>query len=260
MKIILLCLTLFFLSIDSYAEVLLRCQPTYCDIYIEGLIRPQDLEAFKNITESYKREKGVRFSGGSLKPLGIVIPTVYLNSSGGDVMTALAIGDLMYENQFIAKMDLGANCSSACVFILASSVIRTPLSADINIHRPYLSSTDTSFAQIASNFAKIERIAVYQFKRVGVSAELWDAMMRVPPETTRRLSIEEIQRFGLLGADPAYEDATDSRSAKRLGITKQGYLRRKAIREKCLENERAKNPDPYLYPKQYIYCSELAGI
>lgn len=261
MRIILVCLTLFFLSIDSYGEVLLRCQPTYCDIYIEGVIRPQDLEAFKYIIKSYKQEKGVRFSDGSLRPLGIAKPSVHLNSSGGDVTTALAIGDLMYETQFIATVDLGASCSSSCVFILASSVIRVPVSADINIHRPYSSSTDTSFAQAASDFAKIERIAVYQFKRVGVSTELWDAMMRVPPQTIRQLSIEEIQRFGLQETDPAYQDAMDSRSAKRLGITKQEYFRRKAIFEKCLEDERAKSSNiPPNYAQQYEYCSKRAGL
>ena len=259
MKIILLCLTLFFLSADSYAKVVLQRHTDSGDyrIAIRGEIRPEDLSTFKKYMGWLDRQKLKIKVGGDEKNFDYCVS---LDSTGGDVMTALAIGNLMFENQLAALVELGTSCSSACVYILASSVIRTPLSADINIHRPYSSSTDTSFAQVASDFAKIERIAVYQFKRVGVSAELWNAMMRVAPETTRRLSIEEIQRFGLLGADPAYEDAMDSRSAKRLGITKHEYLRRKAIREKCLEDEKAKNPDPYLYPKQYIYCSELAGI
>lgn len=254
MRITLLCLTLIFLSAESYAEVVLQCDSTNCRLDINGLIRPQDLLTFKRIIGAFNREKNKIITTEGEKWLGIGIPIVYLDSSGGDVMTALAIGDLMYENQFAAEIDVFASCSSACVYILGSSVMRFPLGR-INIHRPYSNSTETSFAQAASDFAKIERLAVSQFKRVGVSADLWNAMMKVPPETARPLSIEEIERFGLLGNDPAYDDAMDSRLAKRLGITKQEYLRRKVIETKCQEDEKGKYP----FPQIYEYCSKRAG-
>jgi hypothetical protein len=153
---------------------------------------------------------------------------VHLDSPGGDVMTALAIGNLMYENALTAFVKEDANCSSACVHILASSPQRVIL-GQVNIHRQYSNSTDTSYAKISSNFTKIERIAISQFTQAGVSPELWDAMMRVPPQTAKRLSLEEIMRFRLMGTSPALEDALNSCMAKRLGITKQEYLQREAI-------------------------------
>jgi hypothetical protein len=141
----------------------------------------------------------------------------------------------MYQNELQAWVNEGASCSSACVFILGSSVRRMPsLGAEIMIHRPYSDSTDISFAQAKSNFAKIERIAVSQFKRVGVSADLWDTMMRIPPHMARRLSLEEWFKYGLIGDDPAYADAEDSRMARHIGITKEEYLRRKALYDECV--------------------------
>ena len=103
------------------------------------------------------------------------------------------------------------------MFILGSAVERTVVEkGEVNIHRPYSTSTDTSFGKSASLFAEMERIAASQFKRVGVSPSLWDAMIRVPPQTQRRLSKAELVSFGILGidgsmgVDPAYQDAKDS--------------------------------------------------
>lgn len=266
MRIILLCLILIFISAPSFAEVLLQCRSyhsspncDYVDIVIKGLISPEDLSTFKRIVGAYNPEKQKIMTTEGEKSLGLGIPTVYLDSPGGDIMTALAIGDLVYKNQFAAEIDIRASCSSACVCILGSSVMRWPL-GEIKIHRLYSNSIDTSFAQAASDFAKIERVAISQFKRVGVSADLWDAMMRVPPQATKRLEPEEIMHFGLLGTDPAYSDAMDSREAKHLGITKQKYLRRKAIEEKCIEEEEAKYQEysPNL-GEISLYCRKRAG-
>ncbi|MBM4305654.1 MAG: hypothetical protein FJ115_16235 [Deltaproteobacteria bacterium] len=235
MTITLACLIIVFVTAPSSAEVYLKCseESEMCKIEIAGLIRPEDLVTFKRIIGAYNRKTRQITTATGDKSLW----EVTLDSPGGDTMTAMAIGDLMYQNEFKAWVDRGASCSSACVFILGSSVRRDlSLFAEIKIHRPYSDSTDTSFTQATSNFARIEKIAVSQFKRVGVSAGLWDEIMRVPPQTTRTLSPDEWLKYGLIGTDPAYADAEDSRSAKRLGITKKEYLRRMAIYDECVKN------------------------
>lgn len=253
MKNILLSLILLLLSAQSYADVVLDCNELFraCGILIKGTIRQEDLSTLKKIINSVdKKRQIIKTTRGEYKFYGDVI----LDSSGGDVFTALAIGDLFYENQFLAVVK---SCSSSCVFILGSSIKRfvRPM-GEVNIHRPYSVATERSYEQIKSDLANMERIAVSQFKRVGVSPDLWNAMMSVPPEKGRRLSVEEMNYFGLNRNDPAYDDARDSSEAKRLGITKQEYIRRKAISERCFEEDTSGRNDVEIY----LDCLERAGI
>jgi hypothetical protein len=251
--VILLSLILLLLSAQSYADVVLDCDQKYrlCRILIKGTIRQEDLTTLKKILNSVDKERPkIKTTRGEYS----LSVSVTLDSSGGDVFTALAIGDLFYEYQFIVDVK---SCSSSCVFILGSSIMRNVGAGEVYIHRPYSVATDRSYEQIKSDLANMERIAVSQFKRVGVSPDLWNAMMSVPPEKARRLSDEEIDYFGLDRNDPAYDDAFDSLRAKSLGITKQEYLRRKAISQRCIEQEASRGN---YGSKIYFDCLKRAGI
>jgi hypothetical protein len=282
MKKTLLCLILLLLSAQSYADVVLNCDkykidrsaiafykkyPSLagtCSILIKGTIRQEDLSTFKRIInlvdkkgqtiKTTRDEYGIDEYGFS----NIVV----LDSSGGDAITALAIGDLIYGCRDQLEV-LVRSCSSSCVFILGSSIRRfvTPLS-EVKIHRPYSVVTNRSYEQIKSDFANLERIAVSQFKRVGVSPDLWNAMMSIPPEKSRRLSDEEMTYFGLNRNDPAYDDAIGNAAAERLGITKQEYVRRKAIFDRCYEQETSRRDisDFSEGIKILNECSKHAGL
>jgi hypothetical protein len=232
-----------------------------CSILIQGTIRQEDLSAFQRIINSVdKKRQTVKITRDEYgrDEYGFT-DIVVLDSSGGDVITALAIGDLIYGygGQFIV---MAKRCSSSCVFILGSSVRRFVTSmSEVNIHRPYSVVTDRSYEQIKSDFANLERIAVSQFKRVGVSPDLWNVMMSIPPEKSRRLSVEEVNYFGLNRNDPAYDDAVDNSRAKSLGITKQEYLRRQAISDRCYEQEMSRR-NVSEASQVFFDCLERAGL
>ena len=61
---------------------------------------------------------------------------------------------------------------------------------------------------------------------IGMPSHLYEEMMRVPAEKIRWLTMDDLHRLGLIGWDPAYEDAMDSQAAARRGISMQEWLRR----------------------------------
>jgi hypothetical protein len=63
---------------------------------------------------------------------------------------------------------------------------------------------------------------------MNLPSELFDAMMRVPPEKIRILTHAELNYFGLDANDPVFDEMTDSYNARQFGLTKQEYLKRKA--------------------------------
>jgi hypothetical protein len=70
----------------------------------------------------------------------IVDSTVYLNSPGGSIVDAMAIGRMLRKIGLSASVERGATCASACVYILAAAKSRR-IDGLVGIHRPYFGST-----------------------------------------------------------------------------------------------------------------------
>jgi hypothetical protein len=66
------------------------------------------------------------------------------------------------------------------------------------------------------------------FREMNVSERLADDMMIVPPEKIRFLSADELVRYGLVFIDSAAAEAADLREAKKLGISRTEYMRRRS--------------------------------
>ncbi len=93
---------------------------------------------------------------------------------------------------------------------------------------------------------------------MGMSPLLYQDMMRVRPEAVRWLTMRELDAYGLVGTDPAYEDAQDSRAAMIRGISKQEWLGRKARANR--ECERPLNEIPLGGPVQKAFADCLSRI
>lgn len=153
-----------------------------------------------------------------------------LNSSGGDWAAAMAIGRIIRKHHSVAQVMGGKQCSSACVLILAAAQVRlVSESARIGIHRPYSSSTKpTSLEEGQRRYRQLEETTRTFLRDMNIPISLFDAMVRVPPERLRILSMKEMQEFGLEGKDPAYEEVQDQARASELGLERKEYLIRKA--------------------------------
>ena len=148
----------------------------------------------------------------------IKIIDVELNSTGGDVVAAIAIGNIIRSQSIwtVASDGEGTECASACVLILAAGVVR--IAGDdtrVEIHRPYFLQSD--FAKLdhpaaQRQYSELTRVVREYLGKMGMSATLFEDMLRVPSDQGRTLSFDEMKAYGLAGWDPAYQEWTKARA------------------------------------------------
>ena len=155
---------------------------------------------------------------------------IHLDSPGGDVQTAFAIGRLFRSVNAPVEIDTDRACISACVLILAGATYRM-INGRVGIHRPYFETprdaVDYEKVHRAYN-TMTEQIRVY-LKEMNVSDRLADDMMIVPPEKVRFLSSVEIVNYGFGSVDPVAKEEVDLKEAQKLGIDRREYMRRKDL-------------------------------
>lgn len=121
--------------------------------------------------------------------------------------------------------------------MLAGGVTRV-VGGRIGVHRPYLEEdiayTATSQRKV---YADIEEKVKSYLSYVNVPTSLYYLMFRIPPEKVRFLSNEELQQFNLNEDDPYFEEAATATAAKRVGITKLEYIKRRRGCEIGLQTE-----------------------
>lgn len=170
--------------------------------------------------------------GIDIKRRPIVI--VFVESRGGDWYSAIEIGRLLRGIEASVLVTSGG-CYSACVLILAAGTQRM-VAGPVGIHRPY--STDLSpksYAQAQERFRALEIATKSYLSEMNLPDSLFDAMVRVSPESIRVLRVVELEQFGLSQDDPVTQEIDDATEARKLGVSKQEYLQRKARREKICE-------------------------
>jgi hypothetical protein len=202
---------------------------TLATIDIVGIIQPGDYERF---LAAYERSKRA-FAASGLK-IPVATAVLRLDSGGGDMAEAMAIGAQAHATKMTAMVPENAKCISACVLVLAGGIDRAVFGR-VGIHRPHV-PLDTAFNEVAQkrNFDAIEREVKAYLTQVNVPSLLYDKMFRVSPQNVRYLSATELEELGLASADPYYEEAANAEMAAKLGISKTEFLSRKAAAEKCL--------------------------
>lgn len=190
---------------------------------ISGAITASDLQELSHAVDVMSRTKAT--------------PIFRLNSDGGDVEVAIAIGRQLRRFQAYAITWSQGRCLSACVFVLAGAVKRT-LSDSIGIHRPYSSKTDQrDYQATQAAQRRLSKLAKEYLEEMNVSPSLYDAMVNVPPEKIRLLSESELASYGMLEVDPVQEELDDAAEARKYGMSKIGFLRRKAQVDITCANE-----------------------
>ena len=155
-------------------------------------------------------------------------PFFWLNSSGGDVEAAIAIGRQLRRIGATAMMWDEAKCLSSCVFVLAGATRRV-LVGKIGIHRPYALRTDQrTYDSVQMEQRRLAKLAKEYLEEMNVSPLLYDAMVRVPPEQIRLLSRSDLERFGITETDIVEHEVHDAGEARKYGLSKTEYLRRKS--------------------------------
>jgi hypothetical protein len=219
----------------AYADVteIHRTGPT-CDaefractlvVRIGGMITDQTVDQINAIVDKTRQQ--AEKNGYSFAFL-----QVDLNSRGGTVDAALAIGRILRKEQTAAVVNRGAICLSACVLVLAGGSYRG-LEGTIGIHRPYLPvpNEEVSAAGIRVSYqTMLEKIRSY-FREMNIAEGLADAMLRISPENMHVLTPAELNQHGLLEIDPVTAEESDLTQARYYGLDRQEYMRRKLLAE-----------------------------
>ncbi len=202
---------------------------------------------------------------------------VGLNSPGGMVGPAMEIGRLLRSRAALVHINAaeGHSCVSACVLIYAGGVVRGAQPKRIGIHRPYLEvgTHARTMAEIKAVMDQmLAQIRAYLVE-MNVDPRLADDMMRIPPEQVRYLTYEDRDAYGL-GVDPVWQEEMDLAEARRLGITRQEYMRRDElatrlcqgveldVRRRCKEHYMGGNTSRYVppVPRLRTECEGKYGI
>ena len=156
-------------------------------------------------------------------PAGLII---LLDSPGGDGIAAMKIGEILRANQ--AHVFVTGQCASACIFVLASGVVRGAPAYTVGIHRGRITKSDANAKileevdvktnpQARELLERFERAVPTYFSQMGMPPDLFQAMQSHQYKGVYRLSSEEVVFYGLSGFDPRYLDTRAAFYERMLG-------------------------------------------
>jgi hypothetical protein len=137
---------------------------------------------------------------------GEYVKTVALDSPGGAVADALAIGKLIRDKGYITSVAAGSLCASSCPIVFAGGTERvaTPRSA-IGVHQIYAAAptgTVTSRLVAAGNAMSDAQTMTAEIsrylKQMGVDDEVWLRALETPPERITYFSTAELTALKLV--------------------------------------------------------------
>lgn len=136
---------------------------------------------------------------------GEYIKVVALNSPGGSVNDAIAIGSLIREKGFATSVATGALCASSCPLVLASGTERIAgPEAAVGVHQIYarvaagdLPTGAKAAGDAMSDAQKTTAVITRHLSAMGVDPALWLHALETPPTRLYYLSAEEMAAYRL---------------------------------------------------------------
>lgn len=137
---------------------------------------------------------------------GEYVQTVVLDSPGGSVVDALAIGSLIHEKGLATKVAAGSLCASSCPIVFASGAerIASPAAA-IGVHQMYaaaLSGEPQNALRVAGAAMSDAQLTtgkiMSHLAKSGVDNEVWIKALETPPDRLYYFSAEEMTRLKLV--------------------------------------------------------------
>jgi hypothetical protein len=162
-------------------------------------------------------------------------PYVELDTPGGSVSAAIAIGRLLRKERATVAVADGAVCYSACVLIFAGAVNRAmDPQAKLGIHRPYLEVPrgEITPGSVQEAYQQTLQDIRSYFREMNVSEQLADAMLRIEPKNIRLLDYGALLNYGLTSTDPIEQETLELQDAQWFKLDRQEYMQRKAVTER----------------------------
>ncbi len=158
--------------------------------------------------------------------------TVRINSPGGNLDAAMAIGHLLRKNRMTIIIPKDGECVSACVMIYAGAVARASFGR-VGIHRPYLNQSISSQLQapdkLRSNYEQMLQTLRAYLRDMNVSERLAEDMLKIAPADVRYLTDDVQIDYGLSYVDPVEQETRDLQEAQFMGLDRNEHVRRQAL-------------------------------
>lgn len=134
-----------------------------------------------------------------LQARGEYVKSVSLNSPGGAVSEALAIGKLIRAHGYATRVANGALCASSCPLLLASGVERSAdEKAVIGVHQIYAGFEQDVSASQALSDAQIATARISRYlDEMGIDQTLWLHALETPPDRLYYLTPQECATLSL---------------------------------------------------------------
>lgn len=130
---------------------------------------------------------------------GEYVKSIALNSPGGIVQEALAMGELIRVGGYTTSVANGALCASSCPLILAAGVERhVSPGAAVGVHQIYALAGDPSQpAQAMSDTQVVTATIARYLDGMGISHEVWLHALETPPQKLYYFTLAEMTDYGL---------------------------------------------------------------
>lgn len=215
-------------------------RPVLSLAYLDLRTAMQDCRATGLVRLRYKGKVTASFAalaeraGEVAKDLGIGKRILDIDSAGGSVEAAMRAGDAIGESDWTIWVRGDSVCHSACVLLLAAGDMRV-IVGPVGIHRMIrVKSTATSRKELGEELRKLSDELRNYLERNGASIEVYDLMTTVPNRTLRILTDDELENFGLAGANAVEDDLDRIRLARRCGVK---FLQRRDAFRRAYEQE-----------------------
>jgi hypothetical protein len=180
-------------------------------IKITGSVLKEDLKKFQQVLDEVERKR-----------LKLHMNAIQLDVGGGDPEVAKTMGRLIRSkklNTFLAPND---HCVSACVFLAIAGMDRMIYGA-VSVHRLMLIHENLSEDSIRQAMKEHRQEDDQYIAEMDGSVLLAEALHFTPNWGLRRLTKDEVQHWGIFGADPVHEAIMFQRGAQATGLSKEKF-------------------------------------
>jgi hypothetical protein len=137
---------------------------------------------------------------GELTKRGDYIKTVVLNSPGGSVGDALAMGKLIRDKKLATEVESGKYCASSCPLVFVGGVERKAgEKAAIGVHQVFAMASDTTALKDGMNEAqRVSARCQRYLGDMGVSLQMWVHAMETPKEKLFVFKPDELRSLNIV--------------------------------------------------------------
>uniref|UniRef100_E6VC28 ATP-dependent Clp protease proteolytic subunit n=1 Tax=Rhodopseudomonas palustris (strain DX-1) TaxID=652103 RepID=E6VC28_RHOPX len=134
------------------------------------------------------------------------IKTVVLNSPGGSVSDALAIGRMIREHRLATEVEAGKYCASSCPLVLfGGTERRVGAKAAVGVHQVFaVNAGETAASPPRDQMSDAQRISARcqrYLSEMGIDLEVWIRAMETPKDRLFVFKPEELNKYRIVTAE-----------------------------------------------------------